>query len=49
MKRWLVINRYSEVIIDTDDLNYAWSVCETSARCGEALTVINNPLIEGKK
>jgi len=43
MKKWLVINQQSGVIVDTDDLEYAWSVGECASVCGQNLTVIKNP------
>ena len=36
---YFVINRKGEILLKTTDLNYAWSVCETAARCGNALDV----------
>jgi len=42
MSKWLIVNRRGEVLIDTDDLDHAWSICEQASRCGQALTVTSN-------
>ena len=41
MKKWLVVDRDGNIICDTNDLNLAWSICETTSRCGGFLTVIS--------
>lgn len=37
--KWLVVNRYKQVVLVDDDLDHAWEVCECASRCGESLTV----------
>ena len=30
MKDWLVINRYGDIVCDTDNCDQAWDVCEVN-------------------
>ena len=41
IKNWLIVDRRGYIVSDTDDLDLAWSICETTARCGGYLTVIS--------
>ena len=45
IKKWIVTDRNKRILIDTDDLDYAWEVCEKNSKwC--ALFVINREELE---
>jgi len=37
--KWQVYNRHGFVIVETDNLDYAWQLCDVAAKCGHALDV----------
>ena len=49
LKKWLVVNRRGNIYVSTDDLDLAWSICESSAACGNHLTVTTKEELKNKE